>query len=162
MPLLSRFRKTVSSVKPKLTSSSNGKGANATDISYQRSTKSSTEKSLKPKNTFLAYMSSENRNDRNDSRHSRSSGSRGVSDRDLGTRERPLLRRSSTFTLEDDETENIPEPRKIDNDRRGDVSHGEYQHRNSDFNSYGRNRGKPVLFKKHLYIFYFILQSYYN
>lgn len=137
MSLLSRFRKTVTSGgKSKSnnnSNSSNNKNASATERNYQRSTKSSAVKSLKAK----FENNDDGRNDRivNGSKPIAIDYSRGE----------PLLRRSSTFTLEDEEIENVPEHRynRHDGDRRGDVSsNDEYHHRNNDFNSYGHSRGK--------------------
>lgn len=141
MPLFSRIRKTVSSVKPKSLSSS-AKGTNsASDHHYLRSTKSSTEKSLKPNNSIRSTHSISN------SRNGRTSSSSKVLEIDYAPRDGPLLRRSSTFTLEDEEIENtIPEQRyRSSNGCGDDVSiNDEYRHRNADSNSYGRSRGKLV------------------
>lgn len=141
MPLLSRFRKTVTSAKPKTNGNSNGKSSNSAEHSYQRSTKSSAEKSLKPSNTFRAYMNTDNHSSSRNGQHSNNTKSIAID----YSRDVPHLRRSSTFTLDDEEVENLPERFGHATDRRGDVSaNDEFRHRNTDYDTYGRNRGKLV------------------
>lgn len=162
MPLLSRFRRTVNSVKPKANNNStstnnNGKSAGILPHSYLRSTKSSTDKSLKPSSSFRGYLTSDS-NRKDSIRNNRLNGNGTPKTIEIDyARDGPLLRRSSTFTLDDDEIENVPD-QQLRHRHNGDNHHGggdvsgndEYHHRNSDINSYGRNRGKPV------YGFYYV------
>lgn len=157
MPLLSRFRRTVNSVKPKANhnssaSNSNGKSSTIVPHSYQRSTKSSTDKSLKPTSSFRGYLNLDS-SGKDSTRNGRINGNGTPKSIEIDyARDGPLLRRSSTFTLDnDDEIENVPdEPQRYrhSHDQQhggGDVSGtDEYHHRNSGLNSYGRSRGKPV------------------
>lgn len=152
MPLFSRIRKTVNSVKPKSsTSKSNGIATSSINYepSHMRSTKSSSEKTLKPNNSIRSSTHTTS----NSHRHMRNGGTSKVHEIDYAPRDGPLLRRSSTFTLEDEEIENaIPDRhqqqqyRQRHSSNEDDViGNDEYRHRNAvDSNTHGRSRGKRV------------------
>lgn len=146
--MFSRFRKTVNSVRPKSSLGSGKGGSNSNtavtvEPNHQRPTKSYAEKTLKPNNSIRSTHSISS-----NSRNGRASGGSKVLEIDYAPRDGPLLRRSSTFTLEDEEIENtIPEQRyRHRNSSNDDVSlNDEHRHRNADSNTHGRSsRGKLV------------------